>query len=249
MPRLRCLQDLFRDAGRISELRLPRDLPHSRGVAHIEFDTAAAANRATQRNGLYLGGRSLRVLLDATNHSERPPVEQPKRPRVKTRMCTYFVAGKTCHKGDNCNYAHHPRELPPDRRGGSGDAGGRGAHRSGGIGGPMGGAHPGDWICGQCRNLNYARRTECNKCRAPRPAAPHPTLSPAGYGGGGGSGRGGGGGGSFRPQPILRPAPPQGGYSGGGYGGGGGGGFPAPPMRPPPPSMQQAPYGQPPPRW
>ncbi|KAI6656745.1 Zinc finger Ran-binding domain-containing protein 2 [Oopsacas minuta] len=29
----------------------------------------------------------------------------------------------------------------------------------------------GDWICSQegCENINYARRTECHKCRYPRP--------------------------------------------------------------------------------
>lgn len=37
----------------------------------------------------------------------------------------------------------------------------------------------GDWICGSCSNNNFAKRTECNRCKEPR----------AGGSGGGGGGR------------------------------------------------------------
>ena len=29
----------------------------------------------------------------------------------------------------------------------------------------------GDWDCGECGNMNFAKRTRCNKCSAPRPVA------------------------------------------------------------------------------
>ncbi|KAJ4461777.1 hypothetical protein PAPYR_1918 [Paratrimastix pyriformis] len=32
----------------------------------------------------------------------------------------------------------------------------------------------GDWVCPACRNCNYASRTACNKCKAPRPAVTEP---------------------------------------------------------------------------
>ena len=64
---------------------------------------------------------------------------------------------------------------------GGGDGGG------GGGGGGSGEVKPGDWLCEQCNANNFARRTECFRCGAPKP-------------GGGGGGyrddyRGGGGGG------------------------------------------------------
>ena len=29
----------------------------------------------------------------------------------------------------------------------------------------------GDWDCEECGNMNFAKRTRCNKCSAPRPVA------------------------------------------------------------------------------
>jgi hypothetical protein len=29
----------------------------------------------------------------------------------------------------------------------------------------------GDWDCAECGNMNFAKRTRCNKCSAPRPVA------------------------------------------------------------------------------
>ena len=30
----------------------------------------------------------------------------------------------------------------------------------------------GDWICNSCKNLNFAFRVECNRCKLPKPIAP-----------------------------------------------------------------------------
>lgn len=48
---------------------------------------------------------------------------------------------------------------------------------------------PGDWNCAKCGNQNWAKRTECNKCKAPKSSA---STGP-GMGPGPGPVRGGGG--------------------------------------------------------
>lgn len=37
-----------------------------------------------------------------------------------------------------------------------------------GRGGGGGGDRGGDWICGGCSNSNFAKRTECHRCKEPR---------------------------------------------------------------------------------
>ncbi|KAL0086511.1 hypothetical protein J3Q64DRAFT_1740393 [Phycomyces blakesleeanus] len=96
-------------------------------------------------------------------------------------------------------------------RGGGGGYGGGGGGR-GGYGGGGGNAPPpkeGDWTCEGCSANNFARRNECFKCHARRPADSM----------GGSSNRGGGGGGGYR----GRDRNDDGGRSGGGGGGGRGG--------------------------
>jgi len=50
----------------------------------------------------------------------------------------------------------------------------RGGCKGGGGGGGGGGGKgqtpkPGDWICPQCQDLQFARNSECRLCSAPRP--------------------------------------------------------------------------------
>ena len=61
---------------------------------------------------------------------------------------------------------------------GGGHGGGYGGGHGGGHGGGYGGGHgggggrmkPGDWRCGDCTFVNFARRDYCKDCGAPRPA-------------------------------------------------------------------------------
>ena len=58
--------------------------------------------------------------------------------------------------------------------------------RRGTEGGPKN-RRPGDWDCGRCGNMNYARRDTCNKCQADKSEQRSYPM-----GGGGGYGMGGG---------------------------------------------------------
>jgi len=53
------------------------------------------------------------------------------------------------------------------RGGGGGGRGGGGGGRGGGGGGrPM---EEGEWRCLSCKNVNWAKRTECNNCHTKKP--------------------------------------------------------------------------------
>lgn len=97
-------------------------------------------------------------------------------------------------------------------------AGGRARSRSRERGGGPGGGRPGDWTC-HCGMLNFAFRTECHKCKQPKP-------DPSAYGYAGGAGYYG-----YAPGAGYGAPPP--GYPGGGGGRGGA----------PPPGFPGAPYG------
>ncbi|KAI8825583.1 uncharacterized protein EV422DRAFT_599780 [Fimicolochytrium jonesii] len=82
---------------------------------------------------------------------------------------------------------------------GGGDSGGapssRGGYGGGRGGGPGGNRRDGDWNCDGCGNDNFASRTSCNRCHAPKPSGGGGGgASGGGYGGGRGGGGGGGGG-------------------------------------------------------
>jgi len=60
------------------------------------------------------------------------------------------------------------KAMPKEGEGGGfGGGGGRGGMR-GGRGGGHVADRDGDWHCGSCQNTNFARRTECNRCKEPR---------------------------------------------------------------------------------
>ncbi|XP_066921715.1 uncharacterized protein [Clytia hemisphaerica] len=87
----------------------------------------------------------------------------------------------------------------PQNHGGQRRGGGRGGHSRGGGGGN----YHGDWLCPNCRETNFSRRTDCFKCHTPKglnaatPPRGDGNLGRAGSAGGGGGncGRGGGRGG------------------------------------------------------
>ncbi|KAI9209351.1 uncharacterized protein BJ171DRAFT_486533 [Polychytrium aggregatum] len=84
------------------------------------------------------------------------------------------------------------QKAPPPggySRGGRGRGGGG---RGGGGPGGRPGSEPGDWVCSSCSNNNFARRSECFRCRAPKPDGAFGGAD-AGYGGRGFGGGGGGG--------------------------------------------------------
>ena len=80
-----------------------------------------------------------------------------------------------------------------------GGGGGGGMMHGGGGGGGKGGgkgagSREGDWRCGQCNNINFAFRTQCNRCQSPRGADSEVVAEGVPPGGGRGGGGGGGGG-------------------------------------------------------
>lgn len=110
------IRALFRKAGRIVAIITPKavktnvGLPHPahHGLAQLEFDTAAGAQWALSMNGQLLSGRPIRVT------SVTPETPNPAALRAtpfKVRMCQHHLKG-TCRRGDECHFAHHPRELP-----------------------------------------------------------------------------------------------------------------------------------------
>lgn len=112
-----------------------------------------------------------------------------------------------------------PGEEGANFGGGRGGGRGGGMSRGGGYGGRGGGGggggargfvadKEGDWICSKCNNTNFAKRTECNRCKESR------ANCDAGAQGGGGSQ------GGYSTQYPGTNAGFGGGYSQGAYAGG-----------------------------
>eukprot|EP00040_Diaphanoeca_grandis_P027800 m.159061 g.159061 ORF g.159061 m.159061 type:complete len:245 (-) comp31118_c2_seq8:473-1207(-) len=182
-----------------------------RGIAFVEFDSGAVATKAIAIfNNTMLQGRAIGVSLNPNSTSSGMDADSKPKP-FKTRMCQHFING-SCRAGDTCSFAHHVREL----KGGAAAAGAQTTPRQAG---PPGN-DPGDWTC-PCGNLNFARRFECNRCRAPKPQQHGaPPFQPQGYGGGMPPPPGNYQGGYAMPPPPGHAMPPQGGM-GRGRGAGG----------------------------
>merc|ERR1711865_494733 len=73
-----------------------------------------------------------------------------------------------------CNKCKQPRDPnsklvePPSQQGGYGQQQGGYGHQ--GYGGGVQTQYPNDWLCSSCGNDNFARRTECNRCKQPKDA-------------------------------------------------------------------------------
>jgi len=85
----------------------------------------------------------------------------------------------------------HPNGKRIGSSGGGGPGGDAGGSGGGGASYADLGAHPpGSWSCYSCQNVNWPRRTLCNKCKAPRPVGgtggPPGGQYPQGAAGGGG---------------------------------------------------------------
>lgn len=65
-----------------------------------------------------------------------------------------------------CNQCNAPRSGPA--KGGLQSRTGGNQRRGGPTNGGYGQARAGDWVCDKCNYMNFARRTECNECKAPR---------------------------------------------------------------------------------
>jgi len=81
-------------------------------------------------------------------------------------VCHDFQNGR-CFRGESCRFDHSapPGGMPPPPPMGYAPA------PYGGGGGGDAAPAPGDWFCASCSASNFARRGECFKCNAPRPAA------------------------------------------------------------------------------
>lgn len=114
----------FRKAGRIVDMTVPKigssshatklNASHN-GMVTVEFDTPEGAAAALGLTGHLMNGRPLRVLPVAKSFlpgAQATPTNSGTRSvPYKVKMCQYYERG-TCRRGVDCNYAHHPRELP-----------------------------------------------------------------------------------------------------------------------------------------
>ena len=91
--------------------------------------------------------------------------------------CPQCNANNFARRND-CFKCSAPRGGGGGGGGGSGDRGGRGAGPPGHV------QNPGDWTCEECKNMNFAKRMECNRCKAPRPRGEGGPHRGGGYGGG-----------------------------------------------------------------
>ena len=97
------------------------------------------------------------------------PFPTPLWDMTNSTSASRFSAAPTTSKAATAAAASH----------GSQDAVGGGGGGCGGGGGGLSyeqlGAHPpGSWACYNCSNINWPRRSLCNKCQAPRPIGTAP---------------------------------------------------------------------------
>ena len=83
--------------------------------------------------------------------NQRPRFDGPNQQGFRPQRSP-FEGGR----GGSANGPRGPRPIPPNQS-------------------SQQGARPGDWDCGQCGKLNFARRTDCFKCKAPKDCAGGPS--------------------------------------------------------------------------
>ena len=135
-----------------------------KGCASVTYEDPSAASAAISWfSGKEFAGSTITVEL-ATKSEEWSGGRRGERSGGRGGRGGY--GGDRGHRGGR-DFDRGGRDRSPRRRSRS-----RSPNRGGGQ-------KDGDWTCNECNNSNFARRTECNRCKAPKP------------GGGGGGGYGG----------------------------------------------------------